>query len=64
MAIGEQSDQEPLHHTVLPDDHSADLTAETVHEFAFLLDLLLNDLNVEGLRLGHVLTLGATEVQA
>jgi hypothetical protein len=53
MAVGEQPDEQSLHHGLLADDDSADLPQETLHERALLPDLLLDDLDVEALGLSH-----------
>ena len=54
VTVGEQPDQEALYHRLLADDDPTHLGEQTLDEFALLLDLLLDDLDVEALRFVHV----------
>ena len=46
VPIGQQPDQQPLHHGLLPDDHPAHFAQEAVDKAAGLLDLRLNDFDI------------------
>jgi hypothetical protein len=50
VPAGEQPDQDPLHHQLLPDDHLAHLGGQLVDERGLLQDQVVDDANIHGRR--------------
>jgi hypothetical protein len=53
VAVGQQADEEALHHGALPNNDSPDFLKESGKKNALLLDFLLDDLDVAIHRLAY-----------